>query len=483
MKEEFNFENYLINMYQFYLKSNFDTFIEKNLNYNIRIGNYKKNIEYITNKILSEIKNKNKNILNFKEYYVVQSENIIKKIDNNIYIDIPVFEENFQKIALIIFNYLFKNKISYKLYLSKININSLMTIELYNFNDYKNFINYYINNKDIKGEIMSRVLPFLYQINYLGIYTNIKPYEFKPFFITNLYMYYYDVKDIKEISMVNFISFIKNKMNNEKNINKKRMFTYLFKYLKSLKEKNINNIFNSNCSMNIGSYDPYEYNLKIDKEKNIYFVNKVNNIEIKYGNEDYLNIAYSKYYENVIKRDNNDKYYYKFYNVFDDLLSSNYKNINNIFSLINEKMDIINKKLIIISSIYFANKKLNFSFKNCYKLLDYLLKCINDNNIQVPEKNKININNNNNSIQKNIKIPKEYLNKIVNLKNGTKISMREYLILNNVYTYIPFDSIIYLKNGAKISGYEFIMNFYKFVDKYDSYDNLHKSLINMIEFK
>ena len=56
MKEEFNFENYLINMYQFYLKSNFDTFIEKNLNYNIRIGNYKKNIEYITNKIFIIIK-------------------------------------------------------------------------------------------------------------------------------------------------------------------------------------------------------------------------------------------------------------------------------------------------------------------------------------------------------------------------------------------------------------------------------------------
>ena len=136
-------------------------------------------------------------------------------------------------------------------------------------------------------------------------------------------------------------------------------------------------------------------------------------------------------------------------------------------------MDKISKILLISSSLFFAHKKMNFSYKQISIIMQYLLKIMDNYNKDEINKKEY--------FEKYI-LNNEYANKVVTLKNGNNVTMKEYLIQNNIINNIPANCYIELKDGSKLSGKEFIENLYKFIPNYDNYKELTKNLIDTIEY-
>lgn len=478
-KEELN--NYLKYMFEFYEKHNFKFFMEKCLNYNIKIGDYGKNIDNLSRNVFSNllksipqgtIKFEYKNYINYYYLSVFSLEN--NKVKYNIVVDIPVFEDNYERVVLRIFNYFLENKVNFSMKFYKKLKNPFFKVILEDLGQLKAFVNFFGNDEELSKEIKSRVLPFINSINLLGIYSEIYPYSFKNFFIKELYLYYdycFVKNNIENISFDNFHSYIRNKFKLESNINRKRMFNILFTYLDIiLNESDLYLLFNENSIMNLSSYEPNDFILKMDNNKMIYFINKNDNIEIKYGSIDFLNIAYSKYYSNVIRKEENDKYFNDFYSIYSDILCSNYKNINNILTLINPKMDIINRLLVIFSSAYFAFKKFDFPIKLIYKMLDDIVP-----KIYSYDCNTISITSN------QYVLVDEYANMIIDLKDGTKTTIKEYFYNNDILNKIKYDSKVTLRTGEVLKGYEFLNDIYKYISTYDNFSDLCDNLIQSIE--
>ena len=148
--------------------------------------------------------------------------------NNNILLDIPVFEENYELISLNLVKYCFNTIIDFSIKLSKYIKNTILQIKVNNINDANKIIDHFIENKDIKETVKSRALPFLYQIGLIGIYTENKPYSFKNIFIQYLYLYYSKIKNEDDIDLDSFIKYIEGTYKNEKKINKKRILNVLY---------------------------------------------------------------------------------------------------------------------------------------------------------------------------------------------------------------------------------------------------------------
>ena len=504
MEEKKEIENYLKNLYEFYEKSNYKYFVEKCLSFNIKIGDYNKNISSLSKKVYEFILNQllvNNSRVEYKEcnsyYYlnVLYSDN--KFLDNNIIVDIPLFEENYEHVANIIFSYLNDNKINFSMKFYKLLKNSFFKIVFYDVGQFKRFSDFFNMNSEIVATVKSRVIPFLNKTNYLGIYTEIEPYSFKNFYLKNLYLYFdhYSNNPSEDgVTLDGFLYFITNKVKTSRNnLNEKRMYSILMNYLEiSINSIDISYLFQSNTVMNLGSYSPNDYILKMNNYKMIYFINKDDGEQIEYGSEDFLNIAYSKYYENVIKRETNNKFYFDFYNIYNSILCSQYKNTDALLSLINDKMDIINKLLIILSSAFFAHKKMNFPIKTVYTILDSVVPKIYTYTSPVLS----NINNNSNSVSINsdnnesvVKVSNEYIlsdelaNKLVDLYDGKKISFKDYLNQYDILSSIKVDTIIHMKDGTVTNGKDFIDNLYKHISFYNSFSELFDDMVSMIEYK
>ena len=478
--EEIN--NYLKNMYDFYEKNNFKFFLEKCMNYNIKIGDFGKDIDLLSRKVFTSVLNAMPQesvkfeYKNYISYYYLNVSNLDNnKVKYNIIVDIPVFEDNYERIALKSLKFLIDNKINFSMKFYKKLKNSFFKVCFEDLSQLKLFVNYFGSNEEMVSETKSRVLPFLNSINLLGIYTEVSPYSFKNYYIYQLYMYfnYCNINNISDrVSLDDFHSYIRNKFKSEKRDNKKRMFGILFNYLDIiLYEKDIYLLFNDSSVMNLSSYMPNDYILKLDNKKMIYFIDKEEGIEIKYGSVDFLNIAYSKYYDNVIKKEQNDKYYNEFYSIYNDILCSNFKNINRILKLLNPKMDNINKLLVIFSSAYFAYKKFDLSIKTIYKMLDTVVPLIYTYDF----KDVVSIGDN------SYVLNDDYANMIIDLKDGTKMTIREYFKKFNILKNINKNSKVKFKNGDEFTGNDYLDNLIKYVSKYNNYDDLYNDLVESIE--
>lgn len=483
MDRKIEIENYLKILYDFYKKSSFKFFVEKCLSFNIKIGDYNKNIDNLSKKVFNSVLNSLSRIENKVEYketrffYYLN----VKSVDNNkfksnIILDIPVFEDNYEKIALNILNYLILNEFNFKMKFYKTMKNSFFKVILEDASQCKRFVEYFNMNSEINSETRSRVIPFLYSYSLLGIYTEIEPYSFKNFYIKHLYEYFFDHEkqnDSDDVSLDLFLKYISYRYKIEKDLNKKRMFAILSKYIEiCISDNSIYDLFDTNTVMSIGSYNSNDYVLKMDNYKMIYFIGKDDGTEIKYGTIDFLNIAYSKYFDNVIKKEHNDKYYSDFYNIYSDIIASKYRNIDNILLLLNNKMDIINKLLIVFSSAYFAYKKFDLPIKSVYMMLDIIIPKV------------YSYNEFGSSIVSNeYRLTDDYANKLVNLLDGTKLSMRDYLNRYDILSSIKNDSIIQMKSGETINGKEFIDSLYKYISLYNNFSELFIDLVSMIEYK
>ncbi len=475
MEQKENIEKFLNEMYKIYNKSNFSEFLNKIFRYNIEINSYKKNINDIANKIFNNTLNINMNLkyLEFNNYYYIENQNNNYDFEN-IILDIPVFDNTYEIIANKLIYFLYENRINFKIKLYKYVKNTIFQIIVFTINDANKIINFFGKDNELNNIIKSRTLKFLYQNNLIGIYFDIKPYSFKNIFVQTLYLYYSKLKDNKTINLDSFLNFISNLNKSEKNLNKKRMLNLLYKYYNLINNgEDIFEILKENHSMDLSSYNANDFILKLDENNMIYFINKLdNNIIIKYKDDEFLNVAYSKFYESHIKKEKSEIYYNEFYNIFNKILSNNFNYIDNLLNLIDKKMDRITKLLLILSATYFAHKKFNFNFKQCYEIIDYLLNIL-DNYI----KKEI---NNNYSIK--YILTEEYGNKEITLRNGKLTKIKDYIEKNNIIQNIPSNCKIYLNDGSEISGKEFINNLYRYIDKYNNFSELAASLINTIEY-
>ena len=100
-------ENYLKKLYKIYEEKNFDTFVNTILSYNIRIGDYNKNISTISKKIFDKILlllPESKAKFSYKDFNNFYKINIIYNVYNDptpkVIIDVPVFIENYEKITI-----------------------------------------------------------------------------------------------------------------------------------------------------------------------------------------------------------------------------------------------------------------------------------------------------------------------------------------------------------------------------------------------
>lgn len=484
MNKKSEVENFLNIMYEFYKKNSYKFFVEKCLSFNIKIGDYNKNISTLSSKVFNNVLNSLSGMECRKEYketrhYYYLNVNMIEnnKFKNNIIVDIPVYEDNYEKVALNITSYLVDHKFNFSFKFYKLLKNIYFKVIFEDVGQCKMFCEYFNMNNEINSCILSRCIPFINNYNLLGIYTEIEPFSFKNFYIKYLYQYYSECfrRQVDVISLDDFFKYINNKYKSERNLNRKRMFRILVNYLDILlRDLNIFDLFVTNTVMNISSYSPNEFNLKLDNNKMLYFISKSDGIEIKYGSIDFLNIAYSKYYDIVMKKEQNDKYYNDFYNIYSDILSYDYKNINKILTLLSDKMDIINKLLIVFSSAFFAYEKLGFSEKVIFSILDSIIP-----SIYTYKEGEL----------KELISSSEYIltddisNRIVNLLDGTKLSFKEYLIKNNILENIKNDYVLHMKSGEVISGKEFINDLYKYISKYNTFKELFDDMVYMMEYK
>ena len=263
MNKKNEVENFLNILYEFYKKNNYKFFVEKCLGYNIKIGDYNKNITTLSNKLFNNVLNCLSGVECRKEYketkyYYYLNVKMIEnnKFKNNIIIDIPVFEDNYEKITLNIINYLIEHRFNFSFKFYKLLKNSYFKLIFEDVGQCKSFCEYFNMNNEINSCILSRCIPFINNYNLLGIYTEIEPFSFKNFYIKYLYRYFCDSvrKQTETITLDDFYKYVYNKYKIERNLNRKRMFKILVNYLDIIiRHSNIFDLFVNNTVMNISS--------------------------------------------------------------------------------------------------------------------------------------------------------------------------------------------------------------------------------------
>ena len=237
-------------------------------------------------------------------------------------------------------------------------------------------------------------------------------------------------------------------------------------------------MFNYNSLLDIGSINVNEFDLKLDNDKMIYFENKDDKRIISFGSEDYLNAVYSKFYENVIKNEENNTFYSYFYSIYSKILSENYKNIDKYLDFTSVNNDHIYQLMMLISSAFFAYKKMNFSLEDVNNILKIVIK--KKYNVELVVKNTENFNKKKEFV---FPLSVEYGNKVVDTFDHKKTTMKEYIKQNNVLDSISLSSIVYMKDGRILKGEDFLKELYKYIYKYENFLSLRNDLINLIEYK
>lgn len=480
-------EKYLINLFNIYRDKSFDDFINLCLNYNIRIGDYKKNISLESKKVFDsilEILPSSKPRLSYKEFIHSYKINVIYTYENEstskVIMDIPVFLENYHKIVIRMVEFLIKERINFNIKLMKEYKNPIVQFKLDNINIAKKVNDFFIKDEIIKNEVKSRVLPFLPQFGLIGYSLEYKPFNFKNFYFLNLYKFFNKIHDINDVTILNFQNYLESEYKSERRLNKKRMLLGLYKTVYVINNnESIDYLYSYDSQLNIGSINPNLFDLKIDDQKMIYFINKEDERIISYGSEDYLNLVYSKFYENVIKKEKNEVYYSYFYTIYSKILEDNYKNIDKHLDFSNINNDEIYQLMILISSGFFAFKKMNFSINDVYEILSYVLEIKLGKKIVKKEQEDFNKKREIYHFPLDI----DYGNKVIDLKSGKKTTVKEYFKEYKVIDAIPVNSIVVMNDGSKLNGLVFLNELYKYIPKYDNFNELRSTMINFIEFK
>lgn len=472
-------------LYQTFIQKNYCKVYNEFFDFNIKLGEFRENINILLRK-LAEIL-----ILKLKEQktsYYTEDKNYSYKIclfkeferleGSIINIDVPVFKSNLEIVSVKILEYCITNNIPVDMIFSKVVKSSILKLKVYSLEDTKRIVSLFEKDADLKKEVFSRTIPFLPQKNYLGFYIEYEPYSFKTEYIKNL-VDFFSYNNEEDINLENFENFIYRKYKSETNVNYRRMLEHLYRSISMInKESNLYEMLDNNTTMDLSSFSQNDYLLKLDQNKLVYFVNKMDSSEVRFTDEHYLNIAYSKYYENIIKNSKNEDAYRKFYTIYSRLITSNYKDMSNFSLIINDNGDEISKTIALLASGFFAYKKMGLDINTVYMIMyKYLNKTLGiEMEIQEPTDTKT-------IIKKNIlPFSQEYLNKVIDLKDNKKSVVKNYLEENNILEQIPLEAVVYMKDGSIIKGKDFVNQLYKHTDKYENFEELKNALIDLIEY-
>lgn len=379
MQQKETLENFLKRLFIVYKEKNMNYFFDECYKYNIDIRKYKKDISSLTKKVFDNILNilpESKARFSYKEFNYFYKINLeFTKYNSptpDITMDIPVFDDNLEKISNILVKFIIDNKINSTIKINKIYKNSILEINVSEINNAKRIVNLFAENEDLKKEIYSRVIPFLPQINLIGFYCEYKPIDFKNFYIKNIYAFLSTVQTEEDITLENLKSYIHHLYKREINLNIKRNLKLIKTMLNIImNNEDLFSMYNYNSDMNISSFNSNDYQIKLNGNL-LEFITKSDKTETKYGDDNYLNIAYSKFYEAFVKKDGSEVYYSYFYSIYNKLIMDRYKNIEIIKNMGSPTKDAINNSLIVLSSLFFAQVKMGYSLKDIYYILDKL---------------------------------------------------------------------------------------------------------------
>lgn len=482
MNKREDIENYILDLYRKTKNLNFEKFIETVFHYNVKIGDYDKPLvfdlqKYLFESIKADISVKpeikywdtnewSNSFILFDKYF---------KYYNKIVLDFPIFDYDLEKVCPTIINFIVYNSITAKISVHKKIKNPSLKIEIYDMNDANKLIDFFETNNKISNIVKSRVLPFLIQKNYIGIYREYDPYDFKNFYIKNLYEYFSLCIEEKEVSISKFKEYLNRVYRFEKNSNEKRMLNFLIDYIYTYENiDSFEKLFNLNKSLKLSGYNCNDYDFITDENGNMEFILKEDNsVVIKYGSLDFYNLIYSKFYENNVRTQDSDRIYDDFCGMYDSVLSSNFENTNIILNLVNNnKMNLTYKIMYIIASGYFAHRKFGISFEIIKRVIDDLISKLKGEDTEITKSYDLG--------NKYI-LDDEYGNRIINLKNGSMTTIKEYFKKNNVNSFIKPEDIIKLKDGNSTNGRVFLDNIYKLINKYNSFEELIKNEISSID--
>jgi hypothetical protein len=206
----------------------------------------------------------------------------------------------------------------------------------------------------------------------IGIYKEYDPYDFKNYYIKNLYEYFSLCDGEKDVTISKFTNYINKLYRFEKNPNERRMLRFLSDYLYAYEDlERYEKIFTIVPSMKLNGEDINNYTFVSDSKGNMMFIEKKDNRVVTYGSEQFFYLIYAKFYEDYMKIQNEKKYYNDFNGIYDMVLSKNFEKEYMILDLVsNNNMDIVYKEMYIIASGYYAFRKISIPFNVVRKIID-----------------------------------------------------------------------------------------------------------------
>jgi len=480
-----NIEKFLNNQFQIYKIKNFNSMIDYCYSYGCKNSEYENDISKITNYVFNSIISKIINN-NIKYSYKDSSLNIKINISHNIKnymtthakLYVPIDVVSFFDISNLLIDFIIENKINCNIKLSKINMNDLLVLTIYDYNLVNRIIEYLNNSIEWKKAKKIKNIPLIPIINDIGICTDIYPYNYIDTFNNLLCLYFTStIKHINEIKVDDFIQFLTKHLEKEKRYLRKYIINIIINSIDIIvNNKDPLSVFNYNSNMNIGNKNIDTYKLLIDNNRMIYFQDKAQTHNILFNSPEYLSLCYAKYYENIIQKNSELEYYAFFRSTYIRIVQNNFKDIEKLldFSYLNK--DDIYTKLAIISFIYFAIEKMGLPYKDGYEILKKILERKYNIKFDIVKETKIE--------EEKFEFPfeNEYKNKVITLKNGKITTIYEFFKENNVIKSIPLNCTLHLNDGRTILSDEFLKNIYKIINNYNNINEIIDDYILLIEF-
>ena len=144
MQQKETLENFLKRLFIVYKEKNMNYFFDECYKYNIDIRKYKKDISSLTKKLFDNILNilpESKARFSYKEFDYFYKINLeFTKYNSptpDITMDIPVFDDNLEKISNILVKFIIDNKINSTIKINKIYKNSILELNVSEINNAK----------------------------------------------------------------------------------------------------------------------------------------------------------------------------------------------------------------------------------------------------------------------------------------------------------------------------------------------------------
>lgn len=448
--------------------------------YNDDISNF---IELIYNKVVNYASVNNIRFNNFENDFEYNIDFIFYESSSfqKVKVYIPFAYGDLDLFCNIILEYLFKEEVNVSFNFLKKSKNSNLILEFDSTSHFKRLIRFLKMNNSFSRLIKNKLNPFIPIVHDFGIVCEYDHFDYLDFVIMNIIDYFSLSKFRDNYNIDSFCDYVNDKIFSVKYLGLKRMYVSLYRCIKCISDSDdIFDVFSYDSNMNISSVMSNDYNVRYDSDGLIYFVNIYDKREVRFGDEFYLNVAYSKFYNISIEMSMGDEFYIKFFSIYDTLINNNF-NFKEVFMEF-DSVDDIYKQLYLFSSGFFALKKLGFSLDDVYGMLRIMFFNIFGKNIMAEGDDYVKESYVQKSEEYVLPFDEEFSKSVFSLKNGDLTTVIAYFKINKILDIIPSNSIITMKNGSVVKAIDFLMDIKYIAYKYDSFKDIVNDLIFCIEY-